>query len=1004
MHNMRLFAMVAALMLFGSIFGVAAGAEMSAYLPGQDLHLLGGELVIYQGQELEDRHVLVFEDGFTMTIGGNTLSSDSAVVFIKNISSDYLSVVHVDYEARVYLEGNVSIESGKGSRTTDLSKIVVERGAALVTQFQVSGQVFANSDDYTTAEAKELFNVDLYNRAYSAIVPVKSEPTITSSAEVPEVVDVVKEFAPSIAKTKLAKPEPAKPPVKQPKFKYPVNIASLWEPAPRIEKTSTQEEGLSVATVIGRFYLWQKRDEKGGLLEFMADTAVVYFKGDEFKFGEDNRDDSSLGSGSAQSAYFKGNIVMTEGPRTIRADEMYYDFETRKALAVNAEIRNFDPSRGIPIYVRAAKLRGVSEDMFQAEDITLTSSEFYLPQVSMTASSMVLTDTTSIDARTGKKMEKSSYDAVLTDVSVKSNDTTLFNWPRIRTNFERPDLPIRKMAIGHDSDYGNTIETQWHLARLLGRKEPDGVDSVLALDYFSKRGFAGGVGIDYRRPDYYGGMVGYMIDDHGEDDLGRVDSRRDQEPSQQLRGRFSIRHRQYLPYDWQLTGELSYLSDRNFLEAFYRNEFQTSKAQETLIHLKRLKDNWAFAVLAKGRINHFENELEELPTTEFHLKGASLWDHMLTFYSDTQVSRFRDRIANGVETDESQKFYTFAFTRNEIDLPLLFNTFKVVPYVAGTYAYEGKDGFDRRLDGSEVDPGDKNVFMGEFGLRVSTMLWKSDPFLRSRFWDLNGLRHIIRPHFEAVYYNPSDSTADMRDVYNIGISQRWQSRRGTAKNLRSFDWMRLDVDATFVNDNADSSIGPAGSYGPSAFIWNNPEIPFGVRRNDSFFGMARDSINADYKWRVSDTTAILSDMNYDIRSGVIQQFDIGVSRFIYPDVSVYLGNRYLRPVIVEARDENNALEAFEKGSNSVVAAMTYALNSRYTLSISQEYNFDYGKNVRSEVTVIRRYHRMYYALTFSADESLDRQSIVFSLWPEGVEELAMGRRRYAGISNLTMDD
>ena len=997
--------MVAVLALFGCVFGVAAGAELGDYLAGQDLHLLGGELTIYQGEELKERHVLIFDDGFTMTIGDNNISSERAVVFIKNLSSEYRSIMHVDYEARVYLEENVAITSGKGSRTTDLSQVVVERGAALVTRFQVSGQIFANSDKHLTASASDLSDVELYQRAFVAMVPVKSEPTITTSAEVPEVVDVVKEFAPAIARTKDAQPtKPTTPTVKQPKFKYPVNIASLWDPAPRIEKTGTQEEGLSVATVIGRFYLWQKRDEKGGLLEFMADSAVIYFTDEKFRFGDEKSQDGSLGTGSMKSAYLKGNIVMTEGPRTIRADEMYYDFETRKALAVNAEIRNFDPARGIPIYVRAAKLRGVSEDMFKAEDITLTTSEFYLPQVSMTASEMVLTDTTSIDARTGRKLTKSSYDMTLKDVSVKRYDTTLFKWPKIRTNFERPDLPIRKIAIGQDSDYGTSIETQWHLARLLGRKEPEGVESVLAADYFSKRGPGAGLGIDYRRPNYFGGMTGYILNDHGEDDLGRVDSRRNIEPPNELRGRYSARHRQFLPYDWQLTGEISYLSDEHFLESFYRNEFQTSKAQETLLHLKRLKDNWAFSLLAKGRINDFETTTEEFPTAEFHLKGASLWDNMLTFYSDTQVGRFRERISNTTSSTTSQQYYTFGFSRNEIDLPLLLNTFKVVPYVAGTFAYEDGAGYERALDGGAVTPGDKDVLLGELGVRMSTMIWKQDPFFRSRFWDLNGMRHIIRPHFEAVAYDSSDNTIDMNNTYNIGLSQRWQSRRGTAKNLRSFDWMRLDVDATFIEDNAERSIDPDGNYGPSLFIWNNPEIPFGRRRNDNFFGMARDSINADYKWRLSDTMAILSDMNYDIRTGVIQQFDIGVNRYIYPDLSVYLGSRYLRPVIVEQRDENNALEAFEKGSNSVVAAMTYALNSRYTLSIAQEYNFDYGKNVRSEITVLRRYHRMYYGLTFASDESLKRQSIVFSLWPEGVDEAAMGRRRYAGVSDFTMDD
>ena len=992
-------AILAVSALSGGAFGAAGEDGPRRYFSGQDLHLSGQELTIYKGPELKNTHVLVFGNGFSMDIGDNELSSDRAVVLIRTVSDEFRKmIVHVGYEARVYLEGNVSVESGKAARTTDLSQIVIERGEALVARFPVSGQVFATADKHDIGSDSALMEVPLYKKAIGVMAPVKSRPTIAARAQVPKADEVVGEFAPGMVRRE---PEPRQePPPAQPEFDYPINITGLGESAPRIEKT-TGEEGLNVATVVGRFYLWQKRDEKGGLLEFMADGGVIYYRGDEFRFGKENEAENASAGGSVESVYFKGNIVMTEGPRTIRADELFYDFQTRKALAVNAEMRSFDPAKGIPIYVRAATLRGISEDVFKAEDVTLTTSEFYLPQMSLNASEMLLTDTTSIDARTGKKLDKGSYDGVLEDVAVKYGNTTILKWPRMRTNFERPDLAIKKLRIGHDSDFGNTIETQWYLARLLGRKEPEGVDSVLGVDYFSKRGPAAGVGIEYNRDDYFGEMVGYVLKDSGEDDLGRISTRENLEPPHEIRGRYSFRHRQYLPYDWQATTELSYLSDRNFLEAFYRNEFNTGKAQETLLHLKRLKDNWAFSFLAKVRINDFESETEELPTLEYHLKGASLWDRMLTFYSDSQVSRLRDRRDN--TSSVVNPHYTFAFTRNEVDLPILLNTVKVVPYIAGTYAFEDQTGYRRTLDGQRKTPGDDKVALGELGVRVSTMLWKEDQFVKSRFWDLNGMRHIIKPHFEATFYEASDNTIDMRDTYNFGLSQRWQSRRGSPKNLRSFDWMRLDVDATFLEKNTPSAMGGPKTYGPAVYMWNNPAIPFGVRRNSNLFGLVRDSVNTDYMWRLSDTTALLSDLNYDIRSGVVQQFDIGMTRYVYPDVSFYLGSRYLRPIHVRVIDDGTVV-AEEKGSNSVVAAITYALGSRYTVTFSQEYNFDYGKSVRSEMTITRRYHRMYYGLTFATDESLKRQSIMFSIWPEGVKELGLGRRRSVGMSEMATDD
>jgi hypothetical protein len=139
-------------------------------------------------------------------------------------------------------------------------------------------------------------------------------------------------------------------------------------------------------------------------------------------------------------------------------------------------------------------------------------------------------------------------------------------------------------------------------------------------------------------------------------------------------------------------------------------------------------------------------------------------------------------------------------------------------------------------------------------------------------------------------------------------------------------------------------------------------------------------------------------MNYDIRSGVFQQVDAGIVRYVYPDLSYYLGSHYLRPVIIDTDDGT------EKGSNSFVAAVTYVLNPRYTATFAQEYNFDFGKSVRSELTFLRHYHRMYYGLSMSVDESLERNSIVFSVWPEGVKELALGSRKYVGLTGMTSED
>ncbi len=779
--------------------------------------------------------------------------------------------------------------------------------------------------------------------------------------------------------------------IKEPKFAYPVNISPAGEVEPKIES----DEVSNIATIIGRFYLWQKQDEDGGLMELQADNAVVFRSG---KAGEQTDSKEALDMGPVRGIYVSGNVVMTEGARTIRAEELYYDFENKRALIINAEMRNFDTKRGIPVYVRAKRLRQVSENKFAAENITLTSSEFYQPQISSTVSKIIITDLTNVTDDEGQ-VGDDKYDARMHDVRLKVGKKTIFYWPFMRSNLERPDIPIKTLRVGHDSRWGTSVESRWHLSRLLGLKEPEGVESTLALDHFGKRGTGVGAQIEYGNEEYYGNMLGYVINDRGDDRLGSHTSRQNLEPDDKLRGRFSWVHRHFLPYNWQFTGGIGYASDENFIEGYYRGEYNIGAGQETYVHLKRIEDNWGLSLLAKGRINDFADVLEEMPSAEFHLTGQSLADGKFTLYSDTQVSRLQQKIGDDHSTLISQEQFTFISHRTEVDMPIFADPFKIVPYVAGTFGYDDRSGFTRTLvDGSNSGAfGEEQVWLGELGIRIFCRpLWKVYPNVKSRLWDLNQLRHIIEPSLTAAVYAESNKAVRQRDTINFGIFQRLQTKRGPAGEQRTVDWMRFDTDITFVDDPAD-----AEDSGPDQFIWAKPIVPMrvfsapeifggdlisGLPRFE-MFGPKRNYISTDYVWRVSDTSAILSDMNYDMQSGVIQQFNIGVSRLLWPNMSYYVGSRYLRRV--------NILD--EKGSNMVNFALTYVLDPRYTVVLSQEWDFDYGQTVRSDITLIRKYHRLHCAFTYSADESLDRQAIVFSIWPEGIKELAIGKRNYVGI-------
>jgi hypothetical protein len=285
------------------------------------------------------------------------------------------------------------------------------------------------------------------------------------------------------------------------------------------------------------------------------------------------------------------------------------------------------------------------------------------------------------------------------------------------------------------------------------------------------------------------------------------------------------------------------------------------------------------------------------------------------------------------------------------------------------------------------------ALLGETGMRASTQFWKEDSSVQSRLWDIDGIRHILMPHVETVAYGQNEAGIDQRNVLNAGLSQRWQTHRGQGEDRRIVDWLRLDVDSTWIDRAADSDIDQTSLYGPGRFIFNDASIPVFLRRNDRYFGIVRNSVTADTEWRLTDTTSVLGDINYDVQSGVVQQLDIGMSRYVYPDLSLYLGSRYLRPIIVDIPEE----DIHEKGSQAVVGAVTYKLGERYWVTLSQEYNFDFGKSVSSNFALIRQYHRLFYSIEASFDQSLQRNGVMFSIWPQGVKEMSLGSRRYTGL-------
>jgi len=678
------------------------------------------------------------------------------------------------------------------------------------------------------------------------------------------------------------------------------------------------------------------------------------------------------------AAYLEGDVVISRGYRVIRADRVYYDFETSTAYIEDMVAFAPAPERNVPVYVRAARARQLSEREYVAYDAKLTTSEFYSPSYHIGATKVYLEDRTE-RSEIGEQVGLVASRYKVYNPTLNVQGLPILYWPYLQGDFKQGETSIRSVRTSYDSQFGTSGETRWHLFPVLGLETPEGTDATLYADYFGDRGPATGVDLDYLRDDYFGLLRSYYVHDTGEDELGGI--RGDVDPPNTNRGRALLRHKHLLENDWELTVEASYLSDRNFLEEWFESEFFEGKEQETLVYLKKeLTDYTIFSMLGKWRINDFLTQVEHYPEAVIDVLGKPFADGRAVWYSENRVDAARYRTDNDVpdwlidwtryqDTDTVAR----ADSRQEVEFPLSIGMLKMVPFAV----IRGS-----AWDDSPFDGGLSRIF-GLYGLRGSLYQWKVYDEIESRLFDIHRIRHVMKEDFTfwGAHSNvdPWELTPFDRNVEDLvdfdGFTAGWrhlfQTKRGGPGRWRTVDWLTLDLEAGFFNDSQmidllNRTRGRTFSYRPEWSIASNYL-----------------SLNSIY--RVSDTTALVYDAIVDADHGELGLSGFGIHVDRDPRLSWFLGHRYV------GLTESNLLGV---GAN-------YRLNRKYAVAVREEFDLGRGQNADLTLTLLRRLPRWYLALTVEFDETEDVDSVSLALWPEGIPEWTIGSRRYSDLATTT---
>jgi hypothetical protein len=927
---------------------LAVGAVISA-----------SDTYVYEDARVSGKEIHTFVDGqdnvtvvvgdFRLKLGGRVVSGRDAVIWVKTTKLGRIG----RNAMTIFVQGDAKIKEPDGSVTTDRTTLI---------KLHHQGRLSASG--IMSKHLPKDFPLYQLALAYRRADEVRSKAATQPSDET----------GPMLIRGDKPKVAPPAPKDDAPVIYKPVSMRADKFTSHELGKGTPQHRRITIAR--GNVYLSQGHPDSDEFLELRSQSGVVFStpgKKGVLAGGSNSREE-------IRGVYLEGDVVISRGERFFRGPRAYYDFITNRSLMTNVVFRTVQKQRNIPIYIRAEEARTLSDREMWFKNAKVSSSDFYSPTYHIGASRAYVKDVTiyeeKVDPKTkrivrGDKLSEQSFLATMDHSTFNVRSIPVMYWPWTRKTVTDGNSALRTIQVGSDSDLGSGVNTKWHLFRLLGLVKPEGFKGLANLGIYDK-GILGGADLEYLRESFSGYVNAHGVTNHeGKDDFG--DAREDV-IAPKNRSRLTWRHKQFLSNDWQLQGEFSYISDRNYLEKFFPSEFHSGKDQETLVYAKKQRDNWVFDVLLQARVNSFYTRTESLPDVGFFVIGQQLCDMPLVWFSEQHagIKRWRPDTRIADMTQGSTSLGRFD-TRQEVNLPVHLGPVNLLPYAVGRLTHWTAS---RAPDGERTRP------YGQVGVRASTRIWKVYEKVTSRLWDLRGLRHVLTPEAtiflaDAHGVDPAKLWPLDPDVepnisslsgFTVGLTQRLQTRRGLPGKRRIVDWMRFKVEAGAFS-NSNSSMPADGRV-----FAHSPE-----------YSLGRNFVNAAYEWNVSEGATFRANGNYDVDRGKLGHLNMGLSVERDPRFQYYVGL-----FSVPALDSSVGTLGF-----------SYKIDKKYTFSVFEQYDFDFdgGKGVTTSFKITRKFPRWYAGVAVIFDQTRDDIGLYLTLWPEGVPEFNIATGRLSPLSS-----
>ncbi len=792
-------------------------------------------------------------------------------------------------------------------------------------------------------------------------------------------------------------------------------------------KSETLPSGEQVTVFTGGVILSVRGVDGVGFLDIEADQALVWSRGGITPAMIDNLRRPEGESSKELEFYLAGNVEIrqqnADSNRVLRASEVYYDVNRNVAIARDADVEFRRKGFVDPVRFRAQELRQLSVDKIEITKAEVFSSKLpsdpgfkvYFTDATVTETKIPRTSIFGrrvIDRKTGQpafvdQRLMRAHDAVLSLEGVP-----IFYTPVLQGDLNDPLGPIEGFSFGVNRIFGAQFATQLNVWDLLGI-DPDPTKRWrMELDYLSKRGPGMGTTYDYSDTELFTiptkleGMVkAWGLKDTGPDILGGGRPLPFDVDHPEWRGRVLWRQNaQNMPDGFSVQTQLSLLSDHNFLEQYYKQEFDFDVNQSTYIYLKQQQDQWAWTALVEPRLRDWVTETQWLPRADGYVLGLNLFDR-LSYNAHASAGWAMLRTSNVPEPPVSPTDVNIDTARldfmQQVSLPVDAGPIQLVPYALLDLTYYSED-----LSGQQ-----RGRVYGGGGVRASMPLTRLYPNVQSDLFNVNALNHkivlssnylyagstvnyLLLPQLDRLNddatdqalrdinplqtaFNPGNGyylvnsalyqpqtyairrlldnridTLDDIQVLQLDMRQRLQTKRGFPGNQHVVDWMTLDV---------STSIFP--------------------EKNSQNFGGLFSFVEWDYVWNIGDRTALTS-------TGWTDPIDHGASEYTFgafmnrPDrTNFYLGYRQIDLI----------------QSKAVTGTVTYIFSPKYAMTGGFAYDFGTSQSLSNSLVFTRMGTDLQFSLGFTYNALQNNFGFTFELVPN----LVAATRR-AGVGRATL--